>query len=285
MGNRMIGGLGSVGRTLAAVALVLLLAACGRTAPQSASAPITVASAPGEPAPAESSAPSQVPAERTLAYEHTVAVELSKETLSPRTRELQSACASRAELGCTLLDISLDEQSNVPSAHITMRLAPGQVDRMVEIAARNGRVLSRRTHGEDLAQPLADTDRQISLLSTHRDRLNEFLKRPDLKVEQVFEVSKAISTTQAEIESLTAAKANLQRRVDTERLTLDLFPPEGAYAAAQTPVGNALRSFGENFSITLAALISFIAVILPVVLLLAPITALWWWWSHRAGRS
>jgi hypothetical protein len=261
------------GRSMVVLGIALLVA-CSKAENAAPAPPSTTATPAGD---------VQAGPTRTLAYEHAVSVELRKQDLSPRTREIQSACASAAELGCTLLDISLNEQASVPSAHISLRLAPGQVDRMVEIAARGGRVLSRRTHGEDLAQPIADTDRQIALLSMHRDRLSEFLRHPDLKIEQVIDLSKEISATQAAIENFTATKANLRRRVDTERLDLDLYPPEGAYAAVRTPVANALRSFADDFSTTLAVVIRFIAVILPL-LLLAGVGGGAWWLVRRTRK-
>jgi hypothetical protein len=270
-------GRAGVMRFLGVLTLVLL-AACAKVepaAPMSGPAAAGLAAADGGPASTQGGAQAAQQASRTLAYEHTVVVELKPQDLSVRTREVQKACESRVELGCTLLDIQIDEESAVPSARITMRLAPGQVDPMIDIAARGGRILSRKTHAEDLAQPMADTERQIALLSMHRDRLSEFLNRKDLEVKQVIELSREISSTQTDIENLTAQKANLRRRVDTERLSLRLSPPGGAYESAETPIRNALRSFGSDFATTLSVLIRFFAVILPVLLAVALAWGLW----------
>jgi hypothetical protein len=275
-----------LGWSMAVVALTLLVS-CKQpevTAPTTSEPPPLAADVTASAAAAADGTPASKPRPvRTLAYQHTVSVELGKAVLSARMREVQNACTSREELGCTLLDISLDEQSEVPSASIVLRLAPGQVDPMVQIAAHGGRILSRSTHAEDLAQPMADTERQISLLTMHRDRLSEFLKHPDLKIQEVLELSREISSAQTQIETLGATKTNLQRRIDTELLTLRLSPPEGAYRSVQTPIRNALRSFGDDFSSTLAVLIRLFAILLPLILVLVPVAALWYFFKQRSS--
>ena len=140
---------------------------------------------------------------KSLAYEHTVSVELQKESLSARLGEVRTTCESRKELACTVLDVSFGtEYEVVPTGHVRMRLAPAAVEPVIEIAAKDGRITSRSTHGEDLAEPISDTERELSLLSTHRDRLSEFLKRKDLKVDQVISLSREISSTQTQIDAL-----------------------------------------------------------------------------------
>lgn len=224
-------------------------------------------------------------AERTLAYEHVVQIELPEQMLAPRSREVQQACESRAELGCTLLDLQVDEDAQAPSARITLKVAPGQVDALVNVAARGGKILSRTTHAQDLAQPIADTDRQMALLTMHRDRLSEFLQRKDLKIEQVIELSHEIASAQADIESLNGQKTALRQRVDTERLTLQLSPPGGVHEPVETPVLNALQAFGPDFAATLGLVIRFFAVILPLLLIGVPVAALVWWLRRRRAAD
>jgi Domain of unknown function (DUF4349) len=225
---------------------------------------------------------------QSLAYEHTVSVELPKNSVSARLGEVRTACESRRELACTVLDVSFDTENEVPTGHIRMRLAPGSVEPVTEIAAKGGRITSRSTHAVDLAEPIADTERELSLLSTHRDRLSEFLKRKDLKVEQVISLSKEISATQAQIDTLNTQRANLQRRVDTQLLTINLSPPKEAYAAEQTPIMDAIRSFGVNFRDAVAQVIRFTAALLPWLVIIVPglvlLRLFWRWMTQWLGR-
>ncbi|HKE92767.1 MAG TPA: DUF4349 domain-containing protein [Povalibacter sp.] len=224
------------------------------------------------------------PAADTLAYEHTVAIELGQDLLQVRVQEIQRACQADRQSGCTLLDVSVSSDAYVPSASIRMRLAPGSVDSVIDLAARNGEIRSRTTHAEDLAQPVADTERQLALLTTHRSRLEEFMKNKSLTVDQLITVSRELATVQAQIEQQGTTHANLRRRIDTDLLTITLSVPRGQYNAAQTPVSDALESFGSDLKEAVAQVISFVAVLVPWLVIIVPGLVLFRWFWRRIGR-
>ncbi len=152
------------------------------------------------------------------------------------------------------------------------------------MAGEGGEITSRNTHAEDLAEPIADTERQLALLTTHRDRLAEFMKSKDIKVEQLITVSKELASTQSQIDSLGSQRANLRRRVDTELLTINLSLPRQAYEAEQSPVRDAFRSFGSNLRDALADVIRFVAALLPWLVVVLPgliLLRLFWRWITR----
>ena len=222
--------------------------------------------------------------DRTLAYEHTISIEISKDLLPTRIKEVRAACDMRKELACTLLDVSSREEFGVPSAHVRMRVAPTGVEALIEIASRGGHIAARSTHAEDLAEPIADTERELSLLSTHRDRLSGFLERKDLKVDQIIGLSKELSSTQTQIDTLNTQKANLLRRTNTELLNLDLSLPSQPYTAEQTPIWDALRTFGSNLGDAVAQVIRFSAFLLPWLIIVVPgivLLRLFWRWITR----
>jgi hypothetical protein len=219
----------------------------------------------------------------SLAYEHTLSVELQND-IPARLKEVRGACESRKEFACILLDVSLQARLEIPSGQVRMRLPAVGIEPMIEIASRGGRITSRSTHAEDLAEPIADTERELTLLSTHRDRLDEFLRRKDLKIEQIISLSKEISSAQTQIDMRRTQKANLQRRLDTELLTIDFSPPVGAYAAQQTPISDAIRSFGSDFRDAIAHVIRFMASLFPWLVILIPgivLLRLFWRWITR----
>jgi hypothetical protein len=249
--------------------LCLLLAACGHGVSQARFAGAALAAASPMAAAAQSASTARR-SNNSLAYEHTVEVELGRDLLSPRMKQVQAACAARTEFACVLLDVSFDAQLGVPSGRVSMRLAPAAVDPLIETAAQDGRITARSTHAEDLAEPVADTDRQLALLSSHRDRFAEFMKSKELKVEQLIAVSKELATVQVQIDALNTQHANLRRRIDTETLTISFAPPQQAYGEERTPVRDALRSFSGDFKGAIAQVIRFIAVLLPWLVLIIP---------------
>lgn len=221
---------------------------------------------------------------KMLAYEHTVRIELSKQDLPVRMREVQSACNANQSLGCTLLDVTLNASDTAPSGSIRMRLTPSGVDPILAIAAKGGKLASRTTHAEDLAEPVADTDRELAQLTTHRDRLTEFMKSKDIKIEQLIVVSKELASVQAQLDALGTQRKNLQRRVDTELLTLNMELPAQGYAAELSPVRDALQSFGTDMKEAFANVIRFVAALVPWLLIIVPgllFVRLLWRWTGR----
>jgi hypothetical protein len=215
----------------------------------------------------------------TLAYEHVVDIELSRALLLKRTEDIRAACREAPQSSCTLLDISTRSDERIPSAAIRMRVAPGNVDRLVDLAAAGGSVASRRTHAEDLAEPIADTERQLSMLTTHRDRLSALMKDRALTVDQLVTVSREMSSVQTQLDQLGSTHANLRRRVDTDLLTLNLTLPSGEFRSEQTPVLDAVRAFGSEVREALAQVVGFIALLLPWLIILLPgVIAIRWFW-------
>jgi len=151
-----------------------------------------------------------------------------------------------------------------------------------------GKVTGRSTHAEDLAQPVADTERELALLGVHRDRLAEIMKSKDLKIDQLMVVSKELATVQAQIDSLSSAHANLIRRIDTDLLTITPSPPMADFVAQSSPVRDALRQFGGDFRAALAMVIGFIAGLVPWLFVIVPglvlLRMLWRWTGRWLGR-
>jgi Domain of unknown function (DUF4349) len=216
----------------------------------------------------------------TLAYEHTVSIETSKDLLPTRLREVEAACNTDGPSGCTILDVSLNSQQDLPHGSIRMRLASAGLEPIISLASKDAKVTGRSTHAEDLAEPVADNERQLALLTLHRDRLTE-LMRGKLNVDQLITVSKELATVQSQIDALSTAGANLQRRIDTDLLTINFSLPMQVYAADQSPVMDALRSFGSNFRAAVGMVIRFLAVLLPWLVVILPglfLLRLFWRW-------
>ena len=132
--------------------------------------------------------------------------------------------------------------------------------------------------------PLQDSARQLSQLSTQRDQLGAFLKSRDLKVDQVIALTREVSQLQAQIEEIENSRRNLQRRVQTELLTINLNAPLLSAAAHASPVADAFRSIGVQFSRALGNVILFIATLIPWLLVLIPgliFVRIFWRWIGR----
>ncbi|WP_157994433.1 DUF4349 domain-containing protein [Peristeroidobacter agariperforans] len=224
----------------------------------------------------------------TLAYEHVLSIEMGRELLPTRLREIEAACHADSASNCTVLDVALSSNQDLPSGNIRMRLAPGGVEPIVALASKDGEVTSRTTSAEDLAEPVADAERQIALLTLHRDRLTEFMKNKDIKIEQLITVSKELASVQSQLDSTSTQRANLRRRIDTDLLTINLSLPRQDYTSEQTPVRDALRSFGSDFREAVGMVIRFFAVLVPWLVVILPglflLRLFWQWIGRRLAR-
>jgi len=222
------------------------------------------------------------PADSTLAYEHEVDIELDRDRIAGRVEEVRAACAAEVSSGCVVLEVSTNVQDAYLGSYIKMRIAPGSVEALVNKASEEARVKSRRTTAEDLAQPLADVGRQLSMLSGYRDRLTALLERRDTKVADLIATSKELAATQTQIEELTAQKTHLRRRIDTDLLTIHWRPPAAQLRAADSPIGDAFAAFGVNFREATAEVIRFVASLVPWLVIILPgliLLRLFWRWS------
>ena len=158
-------------------------------------------------------------------------------------REIQPRVHRTRSLTGTLLDVSLRSATETPSGTIRMRSASsaGIGHPSPQPLRKMERVTDRLTHADDLAEQVTDTERELTLLTTHRDRLSEFLKDRSLKIDQLITVSRELASVQTQLEAAATTRANLRRRIDTELLTLNLSVPANVVSAQRTPVRDALR--------------------------------------------
>jgi len=108
------------------------------------------------------------------------------------------------------------------------------------------------------------------MLSTHRDRLMQFMNDRSLKVDQLITVSKELASVQSQIETVSNDQANVRRRIDTELLNLYFAVPSNAITAAQTPIADAVQSFRTNFTDAVAQVIRFVAALIPWLVVIIP---------------
>ena len=99
-------------RIVLGAAFLLVLAACSRQATGDRAVSAAGMAARVAPEMAAVSQAAGVSRSESLAYEHIVSIELGKQLLPERMRELQTACASSKDLGCTLLDVSVSTRTS-----------------------------------------------------------------------------------------------------------------------------------------------------------------------------
>ncbi len=264
-------------RTLITLLLATtFLLACAR---KEESATFTAAE---RPAPLETKIIEERPARR-LAYEHAVEVDTSEERLHELFTTVQTKCREFSADACEVLE-SRVSTGRVPYASLKLRLKPSGVQRIFALLSRGGTVVEQSTTAEDLAAPIADTQRRLALKTDYRSKLEALHQRAGNDIEALIKVNRELSEVQSEIEVLTGSNANLLRRVESEVVNISLHT--GRNRSFMRPISDAFSDFGANLSQGIAATLTAIPYLLPWMLILA---AAFWLarklWTRRQRRS
>lgn len=199
-----------------------------------------------------------------VAYEHEIALEVPEGHTRGVSESVQKACAGLPQRGCTLLEASIRGGTSA-GATVRMRIVPEGVSTVLRSLDGRGKVVAQSTSSEDLAEPIADTERKMAMLTAYRDQLQTLARQRALDPDALIKLHRELAEVQSEIDGAATSEAQLRRRVDTELLTVALHEDAKAGQAAGK-VRQAAEDFGEDLLQGVASLITFIASTIPFAL-------------------
>lgn len=219
----------------------------------------------------------------SLAYEHTVSVSIAEDALAEGMKSVREACSDERFGNCSLLQFE-ESRGRYPGGVIAVRVAPEGVEPMVALASREGSIGSRRTHAEDLAIAVAEASQQHEQLDAQRNQLFEFKNRKDLAVADMIALAHEIAQVESILVDLDQTSANLQRRIETNLLTIQFSARENG--SRWSSVGASLSDSLDSFSDGTSEAIGMIAFGLPFLIILFPLALLWrWLWRRAISKS
>lgn len=210
-----------------------------------------------------------------LAYEHELTLALPGALLAPRMQATREACESARFGACNILGITEDGNGG----EIILRIAPTGVEPMVALAAEGGKLGQRITTAEDLADAVADVQRRQDRLQAQQQRLDELAKRKDISVSDLIALSKEQAGIENELQALAQVAAGQQRRLDTNRVTLNFRSSDGANQASR--FSRMFSNLGDNLVDGTADALERASYVLPFVVLAFPVLWLWVWLWRR----
>ncbi|AJP51675.1 DUF4349 domain-containing protein [Pseudomonas simiae] len=215
-----------------------------------------------------------------LAYEHELSLALPGALLAPRMQATREACETARFGACNILGITEDGSGG----QIILRIAPTGVEPMVAMAAEGGTLGQRITTAEDLADAVADVRRRQDRLQSQQLRLDELAKRKDITVSDLIALSKEQAGIENELQELAQVAAGQQRRLDTNRVTLNFRSSDGANQ--QSRFSRMFNNLGDNLVEGTADALERSSYVLPFVILAFPVVWLWvWLWRRFVVRS
>jgi hypothetical protein len=202
-----------------------------------------------------------------LAYEHHVGIELPAEQIAERFAATREACLSARFGTCSL--IAAQQNSNGPYGELTLRIVPEGVEAITSLASEGGKLVSRTTRAEDLAQAVSDNRRQHEQLLRQQETLQQFEKRNDLSVSDLLTLAREQAALDVQLQAIAQETAQQQRRLDTNLLTLNFSSPYASSPLGR--IGEAFSRLTDNLAEGTANLIEFIGYSLPFLIVLFPL--------------
>jgi hypothetical protein len=220
-------------------------------------------------------------AQRFLAVRQELNVEVPQAQLADAWGQVRDLCAT---LRCELLTATLlrETPQQPGNALLEMRVAPADVDRLLGTLAGVATIVSQNTISEDKTTEVIDVEARIKNRTDFRDSLRLMLRDSTTK--------RTLSDTQAELDAMAAQRKLLEQQTSKQHIQIQFTPTRALVqgGTSYSPIGRALRDAGHVLGESMGALITFVAAVLPwLVLVVLP---LGWmlralWRRRRARRG
>jgi hypothetical protein len=270
-----------------AAAASLVLGACSRleqagasrySPPEGYAAPDAVVA---QYAPANTDRIAEPAAPKRLVVTHAFALRLRNDEIEAVQQRHLAECV---RLGCTVASTQLDRlnESRV-NARASVRIAPEAYPEFAMVlASAPAQIVSHVETTDDKTVPFLDVEKRLEVKTTLRDRLAAILREPGTKsTADLIVIEKELAQVQGDIEAATAQRDYLRTITETVRVDITYVGLSAQVATIDlSPINRAVRSVGDTFAQSVAALISFLATIIPWIPLLAFVA----WGARRAFR-
>jgi hypothetical protein len=230
-------------------------------------------------------------AQRFLAVRQELNVEVPQAQLADAWGQVRDLCAT---LRCELLTATLlrETPQQPGNALLEMRVAPADVDRLLGTLAGVATIVSQNTISEDKTTEVIDVEARIKNRTDFRDSLRLMLRdtTPKRPMSDLLEIQRTLSDTQAELDAMAAQRKLLEQQTSKQHIQIQFTPTRALVqgGTSYSPIGRALRDAGHVLGESMGALITFVAAVLPwLVLVVLP---LGWmlralWRRRRARRG
>jgi hypothetical protein len=241
------------------------------------------------PAPAPgASAPAPVPQAARIAYVYRYGLELPVDQVPVMMGRHEQACAAAGAAVCQVIGSESNRYGRDQlTARLEIRATPAFITafraRLAgEAETAGGRIARVATDSEDLTRAMIDTEARVRALTTLRDRLQQLLATRSAPLDQLLATERELARVQGELDANRSALEVMGTRVATSRLMIE-YTAEGRLApdSAFRPVTDALDSALSVFMGMVGALILFLAGVLPLLILGAPLVWLLLRWRRR----
>jgi len=188
-------------------------------------------------------------------------------------KSLEAVVAFCGTIRCEVISSNITSQTGelAPAGSVSLRVPPGDVDKLLAFVGKQGKVAQHTTETEDKTTTVVDTDARIKNLTEFRDNLRKMLARPAVSVKDLVEIQEKLEEVQAELDGETARRKDLAN--ETEKVAIEIeFRAERTTTSVSAfrPVGDAVRESASVLSESLASLITAVVAIIPWLIVIVP---------------
>ncbi|MGJ7546432.1 DUF4349 domain-containing protein [Variovorax sp. LT1R16] len=230
------------------------------------------------------------PLQRFLAVRQDLNVEVPPEQLADAWAKMRDLCGS---LQCELLSSSLlrETPQQPGNAQLEMRVLPADADKLLSGLANVGKVVSHTTTSEDKTAEVIDVEARIRNRTEFRDSLRVMLRDTVTKrtMADLLAIQRTLSDTQAELDAMATQRKVLGQETSKQHIQIQFTPTRALVRGGESysPMMKALRNAGTVLAESVGALITFVAAVLPWVLLV--VLPVGWLvrvlWRRRRAKS
>ena len=177
-------------------------------------------------------------------------------------------------LNCQLLSANFNKETpyNPPSASLSVRIPPRNVEIFLSGLAKNGDVMQHGRDSEDKTNQVLDADARIKNLTELRDRLRSMLTDKSAKFKDLIEVETQLANTQSELDSFTSIRKALALETDLVAVNIDFTASQGITEQGFfAPVARALKNASSVMMESFGAVITFVMSAIPWLLIGIPV--------------
>src|SRR5712692_3366722 len=188
-------------------------------------------------------------------------------------KSLEAVIAFCGTIQCEVISSNITSQTGelAPSGSVSLRVRPGDVDKLIAFVGKQGKVTQHATETEDKTATVVDTDARIKNLAEFRDNLRKMLARPAVNVKDLVEIQEKLEDVQAQLDGETARRKVLAN--ETEKVAVEIeFRAERTTASVSVfkPIGDAVRDSASVLSESLASLITAVVAVIPWLIVIGP---------------
>ena len=239
----------------------------------------------------ESSEPFDPALQQYIAYAYNFHLQYAAPAVEPAMDAHRAACMEAGADTCQVISSSSTAQNeNRALARLQIRAAPDWLQEFLsgledDVTGNGGEITSSNMSSTDLSRPILDAEARLSAQRALRERLTTLLTREDAEIDDLVALESELARVQGNIESAESNLRNMRGRVTMSVVDLRYTTRVTVTSAGATnPVVHALRDIVRNFSNGLSAVITFIALFAPWLILIIPGLWLLGRWRKRVNE-